>query len=329
MHTIVTVAWTGERRSASRRGSSPDLWARRLPPASSPRGRSPRALPHSCSTRRCRCIWRSGPSYDTTTWLTLADFDLASRSGQHVVLDQLGIPLTVAIALLWDWRGNIDLTVPVQVNETGTQVDIGSIVGQALVKALIGTLVSPLKLVGAVLPIGGSGGESLVPQPVRFHAGVSLLDDSGKEQVGQLATFLAGRPGLGVTLDARPTAADVRGLREQALLERLGPSTGFVGSIRSVGARGRIIGALGARAKGEEGELDAGDRTTLDEYLEDVPAPSAGDLRGLGEARLEVIESELRESFGIGDAQIARAPLDGGPAEGDPAVRVELGSASR
>jgi hypothetical protein len=58
-----------------------------------------------------------GKKYDTTTYLTLSDFDLASSSGQHVVLEQLGIPLTVALALMRDWKGNIDLTVPVQVDE--------------------------------------------------------------------------------------------------------------------------------------------------------------------------------------------------------------------
>src|SRR6185436_8411871 len=56
-----------------------------------------------------------GQKYDTTTYLTLSDFDLASRGGQQLVLEQLGIPLTVAIALLRDWKGNIDITVPVKV----------------------------------------------------------------------------------------------------------------------------------------------------------------------------------------------------------------------
>src|SRR6185369_11748347 len=98
-----------------------------------------------------------GKKYDTTTYLTLSDFDLASRSGKHVVLEQLGIPLTVAVALLRDWKGNIDLTIPVKIDEKGTQIGLGTIVTGALVSALVGTLTSPLKVVGFVLPRGGSG----------------------------------------------------------------------------------------------------------------------------------------------------------------------------
>jgi len=272
----------------------------------------------------------SGARYDTTTDITLSNFDLASRSGQNVMLEQLGIPITVAIALLRDWQGNIDITIPVQVDEKGTQIAFGTIIAQALVKALVGTLMSPLKLVGAVLPIGGSGGGSLAPAPIKFHAGSALLDSAGEEQVQQVASFLASRPGLGVTLAAPRTAIDARGLREQALLKSLGPRKGVIGSIRNVGGRGRIMDALDARSRGEEGKLEDSDAKTLDEWVADVPAPSAAELQKLGEARVALVEKTLREKYGIAPEQIARAEAQGGePAEGDPVVTVELGAARR
>jgi hypothetical protein len=271
-----------------------------------------------------------GKKYDTTTYLTLSDFDLASRSGQQLVLEQLGIPLTVAIALLRDWKGNIDLTVPVKVDEKGTAVAFGTVISGALLQALIGTLTSPLKIVGAVLPLGGGGAQSLVPKPVGFHAGISAIDSAGQDQVKQLAAFLAGRPGLGVTLSSPATAADIRALHEQALLAQLGPRKGAIASIRNVGARGRIIDALTARAAGEEGKLDEDDAKALDGYLEDVPKPSAETIKKLDDARLDVVEKSLREQYGIPANQIARAnPPPAEPAEGDPSVRVELGSARR
>jgi hypothetical protein len=271
-----------------------------------------------------------GRKYDTTTWLTLSDFDLASRGGQHVVLEQLGIPLTVALALLRDWKGNIDLTVPVQVDEKGTAIAFGTIVAGALTRALVGTLTSPLKIVGAVLPGGSGSAQALAPKPIRFRPGLATLDDEGAEQVKQLAGFLAGRPGIGVTLAAPATARDVRALHERALLEQLGPRKGVIGTIRNVGARGRIVDALTARAAGEEAALDADDTQALDEYLTDVPQPTAEAIAQLGTARLELVEKALREQYGILPNQIARA--DGGvaaPAEGDPGVRVELGTARR
>jgi len=269
-----------------------------------------------------------GKKYDTTTWITLSDFDLASRGGKHVVLEQLGIPVTVAIALLRDWKGNIDLTVPVQMDEKGTAVDFGTVVAGALMRALVGTLMSPLKIVGAVLPSGGSGAQSLAPRPVRFRPGLSTLDAAGEEQTKQLAAFLAGRPGLGVTLAAPATPADIRALHESALLAQLGPRKGVIGTIRNVGARGRIVDALEARARGEDAPLDGDDAKALDEYLADVPPPSADAVTQLGEARLELVDKTLREQYGIPANQISRAaspPAE--PAEGDPGVRVELGSA--
>jgi hypothetical protein len=271
-----------------------------------------------------------GPKYDTTTWITLSDFDLASRSGKQVVLEQLGIPLTVAIALLRDWKGNIDLTIPVQIDEKGAAVGLGTVITGALVRALVGTLTSPLKILGAVLPRGGSGDMALAPVPIQFHPGLSTLDDAGQEQVKQLAGFLAGRPGVGVTLASPATPADVRGLREQALLAKLGPRKGVIGTIRNVGARGRIVDALDARARGEEGALDADDAKALDEYLEDVPAPTADEVKRLAEARLAIVEQTLREQFGVPPTQITRAPVEAGePVEGQPGVRVDLGSAHR
>jgi hypothetical protein len=271
-----------------------------------------------------------GPKYDTTTWLTLSRFDLASHSGQELVFEQLGIPLTVAIALLRDWKGNIDLTIPVKIDEKGSQIGMGTIVSGALVSALVGTLMSPLKIVGAVLPIGGASAESLAPKPVKFHPGSRKLDSAGEDQVKQLAAFLSSRPGLGVTLSSPPTPADVRGLREQALLAQLGPRGGVVGTLRNVGARGRITDALTARAAGEEGALDADDTKALDGYLEDVPQPKTAEIKKLGDDRIALVEKSLHDDYGIGAEQVGHVGDPGTVAvDGDPGVRVELGSAKR
>jgi hypothetical protein len=218
----------------------------------------------------------------------------------------------------------------VKVDEKGTSVAFGTVISGALVQALIGTLTSPLKIVGAILPLGGSGAQSLVPKPIGFRPGLSTVDGAGEEQVKSLASFLAGRPGLGVTLSSPATAADIRALHEQALLAKLGPRGGVIGTIRNVGARGRITDALDARSRGEEGKLDEEDAKALDGYLEDVPKPSAETIAKLDGARLDLVEKSLREQYGIPANQIARAnPPPAEPAEGDPSVRVELGSARR
>jgi hypothetical protein len=270
-----------------------------------------------------------GPRYDTTSWLTLSDFDLRSRAGGNLVLQQLGIPLTMAIALLRDVHGNIDLTVPVVVDERGTRVAIGSIVSDAVVHALVGALSSPLKLLGAVLPSGGAA-KPLAPPPIAFRPGTSTLAVAGAEQVHELAVVLASRPGLGVTLSAPTTEADVRALREQALLARLGgPRKGIVGAVRDLGARGRIVDALASRAAGGEASLDPEDAAKLDAWLADVPPPPSETLRGVAAARLTLVAQQLRDEYGIAAEQVAGAPPSEGaaPVPGEPAVRLELGAA--
>jgi len=64
--------------------------------------------------------------------------------------------------------------------------------------------------------------------------------------------------------------------------------------------------------------------------LEDVPKPSNETIAKLDTARLDLVEKALREQYGIPANQIGRAnPPPPEPAEGDPSVRVELGSARR
>jgi hypothetical protein len=237
------------------------------------------------------------------------------------------VPLTVALALLKDWNGNIDLTIPIGLDEKGTQVGMGSVIRNAIVRALAGAVTSPLRLVGAILPDRGEGEPAaLLPTPIAFRPGTSALDARGNEAVERLAAFIASRPGLGTTLSAPPTTADVRGLREQRVRGTLGPRGGVVGAVRNVGARGRIIDALDARARGEEGTLDAADQKTLDAWAAEQPAPTADEIRALGVARMDAIEARLKERYGLRPEQIRRTPVEGAPTSGEPAVLVELGS---
>jgi hypothetical protein len=188
---------------------------------------------------------------------------------------------------------------------------------------------SPLKIMGAVLPTGEGAG-SIVPKPIGFHPGLAVPDPKVADEVTAVATFLASRPGVGVTLSAPATPADAKGLREQALLQKLGPRKGVIGTLRSVGARGRIVDALEARSRGEDGKLDDDDTKALDEYLADVPQPTAEELKALEQARVALVEKMLEEEHGVGPGQIARAePSDEATAEGDPAVRIDLGAAGQ
>src|SRR5438094_2844156 len=275
-----------------------------------------------------RARFRKG-RYDSTTALKLLKFDLGGKEGDTLFAQQFGIPLSVALALLKDLQGNIGLDVALAGDAQGTRFGLASVVGQALRKALIGALASPLKLVGAAF--GGGAGESLAPAPIPFRRGRAELAAGAEGAVAALARLLASRPGLAVTLDAAPSVEDVRWLREQALREELAAPQGVLGSVRNLpqrGARDRIRTALEARAHDAKGELATEDAATLERWLNERPAPTPERLRTLTAERMTRLQAVLREQHGIPSERVVRRDPSADVAEGAPAVRFEIGAAS-
>jgi hypothetical protein len=272
-------------------------------------------------------------TYDTTTALTLHDFDLAGKEGDSLFQQQFGLPLTTALALMRDLKGDIKFDIPVKVDETGTTVAIGPIIGQALRAALLGALTSPLKLIGAAF--GGGEGEGPGPIGITFPVGRAELTSESSENTDKLAEFMAGRPAVAITLASVPTPADIRWLREQSLGAELGAPQGVFGALKNLparGARDRIRTALDARAKDEEGKLDDEDAKTLEEWLTERGDLPADKVKALTDARIAVVQKALVEGHGI-DAKRVKAgepPADSDeekkPADGPPTVTIGLGA---
>jgi Domain of Unknown Function (DUF748) len=271
--------------------------------------------------------WFQGDRYGADTYITLHDLGVRGGGGESLFQQQFGLPLTMVLALMRDVHGNIDLGVPIEGDAGGTRVDLLSVIGGALRRAIVNALASPLKLLGAV--IEGGKVESLAPEPITFRTGRDAFAPAGAEQVGELAALLASRPGLGIELDGTVSAVDVRWLREQALREELEAPQGVVGTLRTLGERGvrdRIRTALAARAEGQEGKLSEEDAATLEEWLAERPPPSAERLGKLADDRMARIETMLRERHGIEAGRVKAEPPAAEPVEGPPAVRFELGS---
>ncbi len=251
--------------------------------------------------------------YDTNSTVTLHDFDLGSKAGDSLFKESFGIPLSMALALLRDLQGDIKLDIPVEGDEQGMHVGYFTIIAGALRHALVNALASPLKLVGAIF----SGDKvQASPAPITFRLGRDELTDDGDKQIDALAKFLADRPGMGVALETTPTPADVRWLREHDLLQELGAPQGVVGFVRNLpkrGVRDRIRDALAAHEEGKKGDLDADDQKTLEEWLDQRPAPTKQRLQELAAARLTRVEGLLKEKHGIdGQRIVRRAPAPPG-----------------
>ncbi|HSQ00376.1 MAG TPA: DUF748 domain-containing protein, partial [Candidatus Dormibacteraeota bacterium] len=247
-----------------------------------------------------------GGAYTVTNDIRLHQFDLSGTEGDSLFEQNFGVPLSLALALLRDIQGNIDLSVPMQVDSQGkAQVDVMAVVRSALKQALAGAITSPLKMLGAV---AGGAGAPIAPQPIAFRLGRAEPTGPGAESATRLAAFLAGRPAMGVQLTSAATPDDARWLHEHALLASWAEEGFFERSLAFATARGpreRIRAYLEARVEDQKPELSADDAATLDEWLKEIPPPTPEALQALAEARLAAVDSVLREK-GIDASRISR-----------------------
>ena len=272
---------------------------------------------------------RKADRYYASTAVTLHDLNLQGGAGESLFAQQFGVPLEMALALMRDLNGDITLDIPIEADSQGTKVDVLSVVGGALRRAIVNALTSPLKLVGAVF--SGKEGGIAAPAPIGFRPGRAELDPAGSQQVDQLAAFLAGRPGIGATLETSVTNTDVRWLREQALLQAW-DNAGVLGTLRGLtqrSARDRVRQALEARRKDQSAELSAEDTAALDGWLDEQPPIPAEQLLSLASARLAQTEAALEEGHGLDATRVKRRAPVADATDGAPAVQVGLGAAGR
>ena len=127
--------------------------------------------------------------------------------------DALHLPLDLAIALLEDSNGVIDLDLPVSGSLDDPQFSYGKIVWKALVNVLTKLVTAPFRALGKLMGISAEKMEA-----VNFDPGNSVLLPPEQEKLKAVAEALAKRPAL--TLSLAPgydPEADRRALQEQAM----------------------------------------------------------------------------------------------------------------
>jgi uncharacterized protein involved in outer membrane biogenesis len=129
------------------------------------------------------------------------------QTGLDVIQRETGVPLTVALGLLKDIGGEIALDVPVEIDTRTGEYALGSFVTQAIGRAVLGALSSPLRWLGMLFGTDGSP-HALAIDPVPFVAGSAALDATGTTRVGQIARILQSHADLDVILKAQIAPAD-------------------------------------------------------------------------------------------------------------------------
>lgn len=246
------------------------------------------------------------------------------------------LPLALALALLGDAQGRLDLAVPV----TGSLDDRGFAVGTALGQGLASILAqagrAPFERLAGL--VGAAAGDL---ERVRFEAGVATLDDTARAGLALLARALRERPALRLDITGLADGRSDRDALAQGQFERMLKARKLQGQ----GSRGGNLDAvtigrgeypLLVDALFEEARLPvpAGrdgrprEPTVTEKTKALIATLPVGDsqLLELADARAEAVRGWLVGQGGVDAARVARARARiERDATGGPAMRAELG----
>jgi hypothetical protein len=133
------------------------------------------------------------------------------------------LPLDLAIAILSDSDGKIDIDLPVRGNVDSPEFSYGHLIWQALVTVITKIVTSPFRALGGLF--GGSDAEGL--QAIAFEAGSDTVLPPEREKLKRVAEVLGKRPRLKLTVhggyETKTDGEALRSLRVRAdLAQRLG-----------------------------------------------------------------------------------------------------------
>lgn len=260
--------------------------------------------------------------------------------------DAVSLPLKLAIALLKDRDGNIDLDLPITGDLDDPKFRVGPIVWKMVVNLFTKIIASPFALLGSLF----GGGEEM--KFVEFRAGEATLDATMLERLAGVRKALTSRPQLQVEL---PLATN-RELDRAALIEaawrRERDAIAPEAKRADLGAWLKLLTARFASATGQKpvalleplGAADpaTGVKPTREELRERsiaalesalrarVVVPDA-QLKALGQARASAVQDALLQSGEIDPLRVfVTAPVEapagtaGGSDAGAPTVRLEI-----
>ncbi|RQR45005.1 MULTISPECIES: DUF748 domain-containing protein [unclassified Burkholderia] len=151
------------------------------------------------------------------------------QANNHIFIDQLTfgdhvendtatkLPVKLAISLLKNTRGQIDVNLPVSGSLSNPEFSVGGLIWRAVLNLIAKAVTSPFTLLANAF--GGSGGEDL--GYVEFAPGAYELTDAQQKKLDTVVKMLTEKPSIRLDLIGRvDPAKDTPGLRD-AYVERL------------------------------------------------------------------------------------------------------------
>ncbi|HEU0229938.1 MAG TPA: DUF748 domain-containing protein [Burkholderiaceae bacterium] len=146
--------------------------------------------------------------------------------------DALKLPVLLAVALLKDANGNIDINLPISGSLDDPQFSMGGIIVQVIVNTLTKVVTAPFKFLASTF----GGGSDL--SYVGFAPGSSTLDAKAKSRIATLVKALIDRPALKMDIIGRADPqTDEPGLRQAWLDQQLRKAKAMASHGKQPGAR--------------------------------------------------------------------------------------------
>jgi hypothetical protein len=120
------------------------------------------------------------------------------------------LPVLLAVALLKDRNGVIDVNLPISGSLDSPEFSVGGIILRIIINIITRAVTSPFALLGAAFG-GGSGGELSY---IEFDYGRSTLSQSAEAKIKSIATAMNNRPALKLDISGRVDPVnDLEGLK--------------------------------------------------------------------------------------------------------------------
>jgi hypothetical protein len=143
----------------------------------------------------------------------LSDLQLGERVESATAVD---LPIRLAVALLKDAQGNINITLPVQGNLNNPEFNIMPVIWRSFGNLLSRAATAPFRFIANL--VGGENDDDI--SHVRFAAGSAKLDNQAKQRLDSLGSALLDRPALRLEIEGMSSPITDGPLVAQQRLER-------------------------------------------------------------------------------------------------------------